>query len=450
MDEWLTKSASELGRAIGAGVVDPVTLTEAFLDRAATHDLGPRIYARLTPVRAMDEARAARIRAKNGTRHGPLDGVPISWKDLFDTAGVVTEAGSMLLQGRTPTVDAHVVQRATQAGLICLGKTHMSELAFSGLGINPAYGGMVDPQPGTPPNVHDPALVPGGSSSGAATSVAFGLAAAAIGSDTGGSVRGPAAYNDLVGFKPTHGQLSLTGVVPLASRFDTIGPLARSVEDCAALFMMLNDAPLSLDLRGATVSGRRFLVLDPYTIDAHPVPRDAFAAAVERLANAGAHIEHETLHGVDEAMALSPRLFAPEAYGIWSKIIEAAPEKMFSRILERFRTGAHISAPDYVAAWRRLKVLRQSWMDQTAAFDAVLLPTVATQPANMARAMDDPKYYVHENLMVLRNTRVANLMGACALTLPTGVPSAGIMMLCPPMADARLLRLGAAVEAVLA
>ena len=159
--DWLTKTAAEQGRAIGAGDLDPVVLTEAYLDAAAAHPLSPRIYARMTAERAMAEAQAARVRAASGQRLGPLDGVPISWKDLFDTAGTATEAGSALLEGRVPAADAEVLATATAQGLVCLGKTHMSELAFSGLGLNPITA--------TSPNVHDPALISGGSSSGAAS-----------------------------------------------------------------------------------------------------------------------------------------------------------------------------------------------------------------------------------------------------------------------------------------
>ena len=449
MSDWLRQSASDLGRGIAAGKIDPVALTETYLAAGAAHPFGPRIYVRMTPERALAEAESARQRAKAGLRRGLLDGVPISWKDLFDTAGIVTEAGSMLLEGRVPEADAAVLQRATQAGTVCLGKTHMSELAFAGLGVNPAYGGNTDPKPGTPPNLHDPALAPGGSSSGAAASVAFGLAAAGIGSDTGGSVRVPAAWNDLVGLKTTHGRLSLQGVVPLAESFDTIGPLCRTVEDCAQLLAVMEGGKPA-DLRGATLQGRRFLVLEPYSSDVREGPGGAFSAAVARLAKAGARIETGIVAGIEEAMALSPVLFATEGYGTWRDVIEAAPEKMYSRILERFRGGQAFSAPDYVAAWRRLHVLRALWARETAGFDAVLLPTVPNLPPDVDRLMQDADFYVTENLITLRNTRVGNLMGLCGLTLPTSVPSCGLMMLGAAMGDERLLRLGAAAEAVLA
>jgi aspartyl-tRNA(Asn)/glutamyl-tRNA(Gln) amidotransferase subunit A len=448
MSDWLRQSASDLGRAIGAGKIDPVALTEAFLDAASAHEFGSRIYVRMTRERALAEAEGARKRAKSGFRRGLLDGVPISWKDLFDTAGIVTEAGSMLLAGRLPDTDAAVLQRTSQAGLVCLGKTHMSELAFAGLGVNPAYGGNIDPRPGTPPNVNDPALAPGGSSSGAAASVAFGLAAAGIGSDTGGSVRVPAAWNDLVGLKTTHGRLSLKGVVPLAESFDTVGPLCRTVEDCAQLLAVMEGGKPA-DLRGASLKGVRFLVLEPYASNVRDVPRKAFFAAVEALAHAGARIESGTVAGIEEAMGLSPALFATEGYGTWRDVIEAAPDKMYSRILERFRGGKDFSAPDYVAAWRRLDELRAVWAHATAGYDAVLLPTVPNLPPDVDRLMKDPDFYVTENLLTLRNTRVGNLMGLCGLSLPTAVPSCGLMMLGAAMGDERLLRLGAAAEAAL-
>ena len=174
MDDLRRMGAAALGRAIGAGEVCPVELEEAFSEAIAAHPEGARIYARATRTRARDEAMGARLRAKANNRRGPLDGVPVSWKDLFDSAGVATEAGSRLLAGRVPERDCPVLEAGTLAGLVCLGKTHMSELAFAGLGLNPMTA--------TPPNIHDPDAVPGGSSSGAAASVAFGLAAAAVGS----------------------------------------------------------------------------------------------------------------------------------------------------------------------------------------------------------------------------------------------------------------------------
>ncbi len=438
---WAHMTAAELGREIGKGRIHPVELTEAFLDQIESHPLAPRIYARATPARARAEAMAAASRAKAGLRKGLLDGVPISWKDLFDSAGVATEGGSALLKGRIPDRDATVLETATLQGLVCLGKTHMSELAFSGLGLNPVTA--------TPPCLNDDRAVPGGSSSGAAASVAFGLAPAAIGSDTGGSVRVPAAWNDLVGLKTSVGSLPMGGVLPLCERFDTIGPLAHSVEDCALLLAALSGGAPT-DLAGATLSGKRLAILETVALDdLRDRPAQGFDDAVARLGRAGASIARLSFPEAAEAMALSAALFTAEAYGIWRDIIETAPQKMFPRILERFRSGATVLGMDYVAGWRRLEAIRRNWAAETAAFDAVLVPTSPILPPSADRLLTDDAYYVTENLLALRNTRVGNMLGVCALTLPTSQPSCGISLMAGPGQEARLLRLGAAAEQAL-
>jgi aspartyl-tRNA(Asn)/glutamyl-tRNA(Gln) amidotransferase subunit A len=435
---WGHMTACELGREIGKGRIHPVELAEAFLDTIDTHPLAPRIYARTTPARARGEAMAAAARAKTGLRRGLLDGVPISWKDLFDTAGIATEAGSALLKHRTPARDAAVLETATLQGLVCLGKTHMSELAFSGLGLNPVTA--------TPPCLNDDRAVAGGSSSGAAASVAFGLAPAAIGSDTFGSVRIPSAWNDLVGLKTTAGSLPLTGTVPLCERFDTIGPLAHSVEDCAHLHAALRGESVA-DLSGTSLAGARLAILETVVLDdLRDRPAQGFDDAVARLARAGARIERVRAPEVAEVLGLAGILSAAEAYSIWRDTIEAAPEKMFPRILDRFRSGAQVSATDYIAAWRRMLAIREIWADRVAGYDAVLMPTAPILPPDAARLMTDNDYYVTENLLALRNTRIGSLMGICALTLPTSQPSCGISLLAGAGEEGRLLRLGAAAE----
>ena len=442
MQDWLTMTACDLGRGIGMGQIDPEELTEVYLAAIDAHPHRDRIYARVTHDRARAEARAAKERAAQGLRRSLLDGVPISWKDLFDTAGIGTEAGSALLRGRVPDHDATVLRNATAMGAVCLGKTHMSELAFSGLGLNPVTA--------TPPCVNDEKAVPGGSSSGAAASVAFGLAACGIGSDTGGSVRIPAAWNDLVGLKTTSGRLSLEGVVPLCLRFDTVGPLARSVEDATQMLALL-EGRTPADLRGASLKGRWFADLQTIAQDdLRDAPRQAYAEALDRLRDAGAEIVPLEVPELAEAMGLSGVLYTTEAYGLWRDVIEANPEAMYPEILERFRAGKAHSGPDYVAAWSRLKACRSTWDAATAGFDAVLAPTAPILPPDLDRLMNDHDYYVTENLLALRNTRIGNLMGLAALSLPTTIPSCGLMMLGYPGSEEVLLRLGAAAEAVLA
>jgi aspartyl-tRNA(Asn)/glutamyl-tRNA(Gln) amidotransferase subunit A len=440
-DSWLWSTAADLGRGIGAGAIDPRDLAEAYLAAIEAHPQAAAIYARTTPERARAEAAAAAGRARAGRRHGPLDGVPVSWKDLFDTAGVATESGSALLAGRVPEADAAVVATATRAGLVCLGKTHLSELAFSVLGINPVTA--------TSPNVHDPALAPGGSSSGAAASVAFGLAAAGIGSDTAGSARVPAAWNDLVGFKPSHGRLPLDGVVPLRPAFDTVGPLCRSVEDAALLLGALSGEPAP-DVSGATLDCARLLVLDDEALlPVRDAPRAAFEAAVARLAAAGARVERGLPAPVAAVMKLWPTIGGPEAYGVWRETIEANPDVMFPPVRDRFRLGAGIAAVDYVAALRSLDRERRAWAAATGGYDAVLLPATANLPPVVERLLADLDLYASENLLALRNPNLANLLGLCALALPTGVPACGLMLMAAGGADDRLLALGAAAERAL-
>ena len=365
--------------------------------------------------------------------------MPISWKDLFDTAGTATEAGSALLKDRVPARDAGVLRTATTSGLVCLGKTHMTELAFSGLGLNPVTA--------SPPCVNDHDAVSGGSSSGAATSVAFGLAAGGIGSDTGGSVRVPAAWNDLVGLKTTPGRLSLEGVVPLCPRFDTVGPLCRSVEDAALLLSVLEGSrPAGSDRR--VVAGRRLLVLDGIAMeDVEQAPAQAYDAALSRLEGAGAQL-------VARARSRRSRTRCPSARSC-SRPRLTGSGKTRSR---RTRTPCSPpSASDSGVArglgrrtmWppgEALDRLRADYLSATAGYDAVLLPTCPILPPDRARLETDPDYFVERNLKTLRNTRIGNLMGLPGVTLPTGVSSCGILLQTPPGTEERLLRLAAAAR----
>ena len=442
MKDWLWMSMGDLGRGIAAGEVDPLALTETYLSAIKAHRFRDRIYARLTEDRALAEAEAASKRAKSGHRRGPLDGVPVSWKDLFDTAGTVTEAGTALLEGRVPDEDALVLKNATLAGTVCLGKTHMTELAFSGLGYNPITA--------TPPCVNDLDAVPGGSSSGAATSVAFGLAPCGIGSDTGGSVRVPSVWNDLVGLKTTATRLSLKGVVPLCARFDTVGPLCRTVED-AALMLAALEGSRAADLTGVHTHGLRIGVLQTAALDhLRDGPRAAYEDALARLTDAGVTFDNFAAPELTTALAQAPLTFAPEAYGTWKHVIEAAPEKMFDQILERFRGGAAVSGPDFVRAWQILDDCREVWNARVAGYDAVIIPSAQNMPPNLDRLIAEPDYFVTENLLTLANTRIGNVLGLSAITLPvSGHPSCGVMLMGKPFGEEALLRIAAACEPIL-
>ena len=449
MSEWHEMSALALGEGIAAGAIDPVALTEHFLARIGAEDPEHVVYLRLTGDRARAEAAAAAERTAQGLRRGPLDGVPISWKDIYDTAGIATEMGTPLMAGRVPVHDAEVLARATRAGLVCLGKTNTVQFALGGVGTNP--------HTGTPANgaMTDVPRAPGGSSSGAATSVSHGLAPAGIGSDTGGSVRIPAAWNGLVGLKTSIGRLPVTGVLPLSPSLDTVGPLTRTVADAAALFaVMAAEAPV--DLTGASLRGSRFLVADSVVWDdAEPEIVAAVDGAIARIAAAGATVERGPVPEFTEIHEMMNRIggvVVAEGYAQWRHLLDAHPDLVHPAVLERFLQGRDMSAADVETVRAASARLATSLAERVAGYDALLMPTVPIAPPPIAEVADDLPRYRAANGLALRNTRLGNVLPACALTVPCpgGAVPAGLMMSMPAGEDRRLLRLGAAVEGVLA
>jgi aspartyl-tRNA(Asn)/glutamyl-tRNA(Gln) amidotransferase subunit A len=443
-DAWRSMSAADLGRAIGAREIDPRDLAEVFLAAMAAHPDTPRIYARTTAQRARAGADAAAARARSGTRLGPLDGVPISWKDNYDIEGEVTEAGSMLLKGKVATSDATAFAAATASGLVCLGKTHMSELAFSGLGVNPITA--------TPPNACQPERAPGGSSSGAAVSTALGLAAAGIGSDTGGSVRIPAAWNGLAGLKTTAGAISCEGVVPLSTTLDTVGPLCRTVEDCGLLYAAMAGLPQETPAP-AELNGAKFLIPDTIVLEGcDPEVAAAFDAALGTLAASGAQFTRapvpEFTEVFDVAARISP-VASTEGWRLWGETIEANPGVMFPLIEQRFRTGMGGSVEKDREAMAEFARLSQAVQARIEANGPMLMPTAPCLPPPVAALLADDDYYVERNLLALRNTRLGNNLILSALTVPMATPMTGLMLVAGPGQEDRLLALGQAIEGVL-
>jgi len=438
----LSLSAAELGWAIDVGKADPVEITKTFLSQINESPHRDQIYSFVSDKRALIEAEAASQRAKSGSRKSPLDGVPVSWKDLFDTQNIPTQSGTRLLEGRIPSTDCEVIQRATRAGMICLGKTHLSELAFSGLGINP----MTE----TSPNRYDPATAPGGSSSGAAASVSFDLAPIAIGSDTGGSVRIPAAWNGLVGLKTTHGVLPLEGVVPLCSSFDTVGPLCRSVEDAGLMFEILSDQKVNLG-NSPDLNNVKLLVCETSMLKhCDEVQLDAFETAVNELQKAGVNIERGEIPELTEMTQLGPIMFPYEAYKQWGEAIENAPDKMFKPVLDRFLGGKHVTAEQDATARARMMELRKSYNQRTRFYDAVIAPMTPNRAPVIKPLMEDFGLFWDINLRSLSNTRIGNMFDLCALTLPTATIGAGFMLMSAPGSEEKLLQMGMAKEPVVA
>ncbi len=447
---WHDMTALELGAGIADGEIDPVDLTEHFLGRIEQGDSDHSVFITVTADRARAEARAARKRAGDELRRGPLDGVPISWKDLFDSAGIATTAASELFRDRVPERDAVTLARATRAGMVCLGKTNLSEFAFSGLGINPAFG--------TPKNPYDTETprCPGGSSAGSAVSVARGLAPITVGTDTGGSVRIPAVWNGLVGLKTTSGVVPSGGVIPLARTYDTVGPLAKDVADANALFALMCARPAA-DLTGAGVRGRRFLVPTNCVWDiTEPALKAEVEKAIEAIGAAGGLLVHAALPEFDEVTDLVNavgNIFSPEGYGEWRHEIDTQGDKIHHEVMRRFKIAETMSSIDVAEAFHKLRGIRGRYLQRVAGYDAVLMPTTQNTPPAIAPLEADSEAYAKANLTALHNTRLGNLLTLCAITLPTGLAEGlptGLMMFGTPKREAALLRLAAGVEKAIA
>lgn len=402
-------------------------------------------YTKVYAERARAEADAADARARAGVKLSPLDGWVISIKDLFDVAGEVTTAGSTILRSQPPArADAPTVARLRQAGVVIVGKTNMSEFAFSGIGINPHFG--------TPGNAADKSRVPGGSSSGAGVSAAEGTARMGLGSDTGGSIRIPAALNGCVGFKPTYGRIPLDGAFPLSYALDTIGPLAKTVADCAATDAVLageqpwtlTPAPLA-GLRLAIPRGRLFGQMEPEV-------EQAFEASAARLTRAGARISdisiEDLLQELADAMAKAP-FVAMEAAAVHAEWMEERARDFDPRVLARVRVGAKAAAPDYIRLVNKRAELVARMRGRLADIDALILPTTPIRAPKISELIASDDQFWTANGLMLRNTTVGNIFTFTGISLPCpqvkGLP-VGFMLTALAGQDRRLLRMAAAVE----
>jgi aspartyl-tRNA(Asn)/glutamyl-tRNA(Gln) amidotransferase subunit A len=423
------------------GTLDPADAVESFLARAEPGD----VLRLVTAERARDQAEAASRRWRRGKLLGPLDGAPIAIKDLLDTAGDVTGAGSPALFGDPPAaVDAPVAARLDAAGAVFVGKSTMTELAFSGLGLNP--------HTGTPGNPFDPSRVPGGSSSGSAVAVARGWAVAAVGSDTGGSVRIPAAFQGLVGLKTTDGAIPTDGAVALSTTLDTLGPIARDAADAWALWRAMAALPVT-DLEEAPARGRFWAPPTVWRDDLEPGVRTRFEAALSALRAAGHEVVEDPLPELAELDALFARFgsfAAHEAWALYEGMLDEHGARMDPRVVGRIRAVAGRPASDYLRLTYARHRLRTAVWVAAVGYDALLAPTVAVPPPEIAvlEASDDA--YFAANARVLRSTTVVNLLGAPSATVPIGLDEmglpVGLMITTSPGEDASALAWAAAVE----
>lgn len=397
-----------------------------------------------------DEARAAAMasdrRAAAGRSLGPLDGRIVSVKALFDVAGETTAAGSAILRGQpAASRDARAVARLRAAGAVIVGRTHMTEFAFSAVGINPHYG--------NPGNPRDRSRVPGGSSSGAVISVADGMTEIALGSDTGGSLRIPAALSGAVGFKPSAGRLPAEGAFPLSPTLDVIGPVAATVADAVLLDSVLSDGDAA-PLAALPVAGQSFLVPRGRLFDGvEPAVATAFEAALDRLRAAGAHIVDGSIETELDALAELDRIGVFTAIELAATLAElgiTALDGIDPKTRARIEAGGKAPAADYVRMQRRRADLIRLMDERLTRHPVLLLPTVPMTAPAISEVLEDAAFH-RVNLALLRNTRVANLFDLPAISLPVpadGLP-VGLMAMGRRGSDRSLLGIAAGIEAVL-
>ncbi len=428
------------------------------MDIASLHDLNRRelvhasldlaeasqaIFTTLYRDEALRAAAHADVLRLSGQQVSALAGLPLSIKDLLDVAGETTLAGSIVLRGQPAArLDAPVVTRLRNAGAAIIGKTNMTEFAFSGVGINPHYG--------TPANPADPTRIPGGSSSGAAVSVAAGICVAAIGSDTGGSIRIPAALCGLVGFKPTQRRVPIAGTVPLSPTLDTLGPIARTVRDCLLVDSLIADAPLRVS--SLPLDGLRFAVPEDVVMDDidDGVAR-AFTTALSKLSAAGATVIEVPMKMLAEAREIN--LFSPIEASAWHRrLLSAMPEKYDHRVLQRIRVGKDYSEADLAT----LHATRRDWIARIThaltGYDAMLMPTVPIVAPRTEALLASDEAFFNANRLLLRNPSLINLLDGCALSLPchrAGELPVGLTVAAPALADARIAAIGIAIEQII-
>lgn len=394
---------------------------------------------------------AAAAEARAASPASPLAGLAVSVKDLYDVAGEVTRAGSVVLDDAAPAkADAPAVARLRAAGGVVVGRTNMSEFAFSGVGVNPHYG--------TPASPCDPQVprIPGGSSSGAAVSVATGAAFIGLGSDTGGSLRIPAALCGIVGFKSTARLVPTQGALPLSTTLDTVNAMTRSVRDVILAHEILADARVPIEDK--PLSAYRLAVATTQMLDGmDPTVARAFERTLQRLRAAGARIEEIPLAHINGLGAIQPTggFTAAESYAWHRKLLAERGERYDPRVRFRIERGANIKAWEYI----ELHQARAAWIAEVeqalAGYDAVLSPTVPIVPppiAEVAPGAERDDAFFRTNALLLRNTSVVNMLDGCALALPCHAPDelpASLMVWHGALRDASILNLSLAIERLL-
>lgn len=434
----------DLAARLQSGETTSSELVRACLARIAARDPSHTVFLEVFKD-AQQQADHVDQQRASGTPVPLFAGIPISVKALFDVPGHTTTAGSRVLKEQAPAQqDARAIARLKQAGFIVIGATNMTEFAYSGLGMNPHYG--------TPPNALDANRIPGGSSSGAAVAVAQGMCAASIGTDTGGSCRIPAAFNGLVGFKPTASRVPMEGVFPLSPSLDSVGPLAATVECCAILDAVMSGnetvSQSPVKINGLRLGVLRTVVFD----DAEAVITSSFGAAIDQLICAGADVIDVEIASLEDLAKVSNSggVVAHEAFKLHQDLIALSASQYDPRVLSRIEKGRHQTAAQLDAYLN----VRRAVIDELSLcardVDAIVYPTTPIT-APTCQSLDDDDAYNRANLLCLRNPTVANLADGCSLSLPIKAQnglSAGFCLVQRNGADAHLLSVAKEVERV--
>ncbi|SDF39306.1 MULTISPECIES: amidase [Thalassobaculum] len=438
---------AEILTALDTGQITAAALLDTALERAKdASGEGARVFLSLMEDSARAEAVASDGLRKAGVPPRPLEGLPISVKDLFDVKGAVTTAGSKVLASEPPAeADAPVIARLRAAGAVLVGRTNMTEFAYSGLGINPHYG--------TPANAWDRASkrIPGGSSSGAAVSVTDGMATVGLGTDTGGSVRIPSGLCGLAGFKPTQSRVPIDGAVPLSTSLDSIGPLAPTMDCCVRVHQVLAGEPRRA-IPALPVKGLRLAVPKEFVLDDLDEPTAAaFQAALSRISEAGATIVDLALPELLELPVVNAKggFTAPESYALHERHILRDPDAFDPRVISRMRRASEQSAADYYSLVNARADIQARVAAKTSAFDAVLMPTTPRIAPPIEELAADDAVYGAVNMAMLRNCSVGNFLDRCAATIPVqdeGAAPVGLMIMGETLADDRILAISLGLE----
>jgi aspartyl-tRNA(Asn)/glutamyl-tRNA(Gln) amidotransferase subunit A len=413
-------TVEQFGRRLRAGEVSAADLTDECLRRIETDGARLNAFIHVAAGEARRQAAEADRDLAAGRDHGPLHGVPVSIKDLVDVRGIPTTAASRVREGHVAASDAAIVQRLRQAGAILIGKTNLDEFAFGTTSRDSAFGPVRNP--------HDPGRSPGGSSGGSAASVAAGMALASVGSDTGGSIRIPAAACGIVGLKPGYGEVPLDGVVPLSRTLDHVGPFARSVGDVWLMYRALLGVPAPPPLTPRQPRGLRLGLPTAYFLEILDVDvRARFDAALGLLRDAGMRVEDVEIPHASLAPAVYMHIHAPEGAAYHEPMLDAVPERYTPTVRLRLEMGRYVLAGDYLRALNAREVLRREVDAALGGCDALVLPTlpIPAPPIGaetlVINGRDEPV-----RTLMLRNTQLFNLSGHPAISMPCGRTPAGL------------------------